>query len=146
MSKDKNDMGELGVNVVLTDDKAYRCQKCGDFLCMEEHIIEYDKCERCRVKLKWPTQTREELRIMEALLNERQKVLDAIPECKEHGKCVPHALEWIEKQKTPNPATDEALEIVEGYIAMCNNTNIVNAIEITSIIDILTKIKTTLEK
>lgn len=32
----------------------------------------------------------------ERLLHERQKVLDAIPECGQHGmNCVPHALEWI---------------------------------------------------
>jgi len=42
---------------------------------------------------------REELRVTDALLEERQRVLDAIPECPCHGPCVPHALEWIEKAK-----------------------------------------------
>lgn len=41
----------------------------------------------------------EELHVTNKLLSERQKVLDAIPECKDHGSCVPHALEWIEKHK-----------------------------------------------
>jgi hypothetical protein len=41
----------------------------------------------------------DELRVADQLLQERQRVLDAIPECKMHGKCVPHALEWIEKMK-----------------------------------------------
>lgn len=40
-----------------------------------------------------------ELKVTEELLEERQKVLDAIPECKSHGSCVPHALEWIEEMK-----------------------------------------------
>jgi hypothetical protein len=40
-----------------------------------------------------------ELEVTEKLLNERQRVLDAIPECQSHGKCVPHAIEWIEEMK-----------------------------------------------
>jgi len=41
----------------------------------------------------------EELKVTDRLLTERQKVLDAIPECKAHGKnCVPNALEWIAEQ------------------------------------------------
>lgn len=40
-----------------------------------------------------------DLKVTESLLNERQRLLDAIPECPEHGKCVPYALEWIEKAK-----------------------------------------------
>jgi methyl coenzyme M reductase subunit D len=40
-----------------------------------------------------------ELEVTDLLLNERQKLLDAIPECPVHGKCIPHALEWIEKHK-----------------------------------------------
>lgn len=40
-----------------------------------------------------------ELKITDGLLTERQRVLDAIPECKAHGRnCVPNALEWIAKQ------------------------------------------------
>jgi|GEM_PF-5119463 len=40
-----------------------------------------------------------ELEVTDKLLNERQRVLDAIPECESHGKCVPHAIEWIEEMK-----------------------------------------------
>lgn len=40
-----------------------------------------------------------ELEVTDKLLNERQRVLDAIPECQSHGKCVPHAIEWIEEMK-----------------------------------------------
>jgi hypothetical protein len=42
---------------------------------------------------------REELRMTDALLAERQRVLEAIPPCPQHGSCVPHALEWIERAK-----------------------------------------------
>lgn len=50
-----------------------------------------------------------ELSVTDELLKERQKLLDAIPECAPHGKCVPHALEWIEKMKSlhPTPPTTD---------------------------------------
>ncbi len=41
----------------------------------------------------------EELEITDKLLSERQRVLDAIPQCEVHGSCIPHAFEWIEKAK-----------------------------------------------
>ena len=44
--------------------------------------------------------TRDELKVTESLLKERQQLLDAIPECPEHGKCVSFALEWIEMAKS----------------------------------------------
>ena len=40
-----------------------------------------------------------ELAVTEDLLKERQRVLDAIPDCEIHGSCVPHAIEWIEEMK-----------------------------------------------
>lgn len=43
---------------------------------------------------------RKELEVTDNLLEERQRVLDTIPECKSHGSCVPHAIEWIEDMKT----------------------------------------------
>lgn len=42
---------------------------------------------------------RQELDVTDKLLEQRQRVLDAIPECPVHGPCVPHALEWIEQAK-----------------------------------------------
>ena len=45
------------------------------------------------------TDLKHELEITDKILAERQRVLDAIPECKTHGKCVPHAIEWIEEMK-----------------------------------------------
>ena len=44
-----------------------------------------------------------ELAVTDSLLVERQRVLDAIPECPVHGPCVPHALEWITKNRSRVP-------------------------------------------
>ena len=51
-----------------------------------------------------------ELEVTDKLLNERQRVLDAIPECQSHGKCVPHAIEWIEEMKAKHH-----LELFNNY-------------------------------
>jgi len=60
-------------------------------------------------------QLKEELRITDALLLERNKVLDAIPPCPEHGaQCVPHALAWIEMAKGIIAAATELPEIEEA--------------------------------
>ena len=48
---------------------------------------------------KYTEQLQSELKVTESLLNERQRLLDAIPECPVHGKCVPYALKWIEKKR-----------------------------------------------
>lgn len=41
-----------------------------------------------------------ELKLTDELLKDRDVLLAAIPECPAHGKCVPHAIEWIEQVKT----------------------------------------------
>lgn len=42
-----------------------------------------------------------ELKVTDGLLDERNRVMDAIPECQSHGKqCVPHALRWIAETRT----------------------------------------------
>lgn len=46
------------------------------------------------------TKLKNELKVTDELLNDRQLLLDAIPECEAHGKCVPHALDWIEIKKS----------------------------------------------
>ena len=71
-----------------------RLQKHTDDLvgaCDARHLVELHK---------FAESLERELIVTESLLNERQRLLDAIPECELHGKCVPHALEWIEKAKT----------------------------------------------
>ena len=53
--------------------------------------------ERAEARVK---ELERELKLTDDLLDRRQEVLDAIPECKEHGVgCIPHAMEWIKKQK-----------------------------------------------
>jgi len=50
-----------------------------------------------------PKEKDEYIQTLEILLTEREKVLEAIPECSMHGpQCVPNALEWIEKQIAKN--------------------------------------------
>lgn len=43
----------------------------------------------------------DELNTTDKLLDERRKILDAIPACVAHGdQCIPHALEWLDQVKT----------------------------------------------
>lgn len=42
----------------------------------------------------------EELKLSDELLEDKKKLLKAIPQCVAHGPCVPHALEWIAQVKT----------------------------------------------
>jgi len=58
----------------------------------------------------------DELKITEKILTERERVLKAIPECPDHGECVPHALEWIEKAKIvmqAQPREQNALNVAK---------------------------------
>lgn len=41
-----------------------------------------------------------ELAVSDKLLKDRDALLEAIPQCPAHGKCVPHAIEWVEQVKT----------------------------------------------
>lgn len=71
--------------------------------------------EKSKVKKEEPKQSDEieklkrELKVTDELLNERQRLLDAIPECEAHGKCVPHAIDWIEIKKSKLHTSDELL-------------------------------------
>lgn len=41
-----------------------------------------------------------ELNVTNKLLEERNRVMEAIPPCSQHGhQCVPHALRWVKDQK-----------------------------------------------
>jgi len=44
-------------------------------------------------------QAREEIAVDEKLLKGRDELLAAIPQCPDHGPCIPHALEWIAKAR-----------------------------------------------
>lgn len=41
---------------------------------------------------------KDDLAVREAALVERDKLLRAIPECPDHGPCVPHAVAWVKAQ------------------------------------------------
>ena len=43
------------------------------------------------------TELEKEIVVTDGLLEDRQRVLDAIPACPRHGSCVPHAIEWVKK-------------------------------------------------
>ena len=59
------------------------------------------------------SELKNELKVTEELLKDRQRVLDAIPECKIHGSCIPNAIEWIEKMKNKDcPTNTEEMGIV----------------------------------
>ena len=70
----------------------YNCKELEDAIEQALTIPDVNNC----------AEFKHELEVTAKLLNERQKLLDAIPECEIHGKCVPHALEWIEEMKKIN--------------------------------------------
>lgn len=65
----------------------YDCNECRN----------YEKQElRLRKRIK---ELEEELIITNKLLDTRNKLLESIPACEEHGKqCVQHAIDWVKKQ------------------------------------------------
>lgn len=46
-----------------------------------------------------PAEQLDAYRVLEGLLNSAQRVVNAVPECKWHGYCVPHAVQWVEDAK-----------------------------------------------
>jgi hypothetical protein len=65
---------------------------------------------------------------LEALLAERDKVLNAIPECSIHGnQCIPHALDWIKTQQELSKLIDVGLlyqagsALSEGHMSRRDN-------------------------
>jgi hypothetical protein len=46
-------------------------------------------------------EAREEIVVDDKLLADYRRVLDAVPECPDHGHCVPHALQWIGDRTSP---------------------------------------------
>jgi len=71
------------------------CSKCG-------HQFIPNILHRCPVAPCRPADLLEDLRVTELLLADRQRVIDAIPECPAHGpNCVPHAVGWVREQLRP---------------------------------------------
>jgi hypothetical protein len=51
-----------------------------------------------------PSALQQELAVTNKLLDERNRLLDAIPECPVHGRqCVPHAIEWVKERESIPP-------------------------------------------
>jgi hypothetical protein len=50
---------------------------------------------------------RAEIAVTDKLLADRQRVLDAVPECPAHGPCVPFAIQWITNMKNLRIILDE---------------------------------------
>jgi len=50
--------------------------------------------------LKRIEELEEELKVSNKLLEDRDLFLTVIPQCPVHGKCMPHAIEWIRRVKT----------------------------------------------
>jgi len=42
----------------------------------------------------------EEVKVQEDLIKSYESLIDAIPPCPAHGRCIPHAIEWINQVKT----------------------------------------------
>jgi len=68
-------------------------------------------------------QLEKEIYIDEKLLEENDRLLNIIPECKMHGKrCIPHAIEYIKKLKQQKPKIDDA--IIKILKEMLRNKNV----------------------
>jgi len=67
----------------------------------------------------WEKYTRQELinliEVQEKLINERDRVLDLLP-CPKHGKCVPFAIEEIERLKNVEHKYDVSKKTKHSWI------------------------------
>lgn len=71
---------------------------------------------------------RAELKVSDALIQERDRLLDAIPPCPDHGACVPHAIEWVEAAKRLNAVNAELVAALQGvlpYMEAAENAGLV---------------------
>jgi len=50
--------------------------------------------------LKKISELEKEIAVSDILLKDRELLLSLIPECPSHGKCMPHAIDWINKMKS----------------------------------------------
>lgn len=53
-----------------------------------------------------------ELELTDKLYNDMRRVIQAIPECPEHGECIPHAMDWIERSKNTEDALTQAYAVI----------------------------------
>lgn len=62
-----------------------------------------------------------ELAVTDELLKDRERLLDAIPQCPTHGKCIPHALEWIGNQVEVQENYNKLKEAFEELLSHGHN-------------------------
>ena len=75
----------------------------------------------------------DELKVTDKILVERERVLKAVPECPDHGECVPHALDWIEKAKSALNTLSRVQNIVN--VAKIITKNQIRKIDVDVIIE-----------
>lgn len=61
-------------------------------------VLYHKMRERAEAAEAEVTRLKDELKVTDQLLTDRQRVLDAVPPCPAHGPCVPHAVEWIQQR------------------------------------------------
>lgn len=104
----------------MTPEREAAIAWCDDLL----QALDLEAGERSRLEgiksflaaLSSSAQLERELAVTDKLLEERNRVLKAIPGCKAHGEqCVPHALEWIAEQlAAPRESKGESAQPVVG--------------------------------
>lgn len=82
-----------------------------------------------------------ELDVTNQLLNERQKVLDAIPECPDHGSCVPHAIKWINDMVGLKKKVIELRIAQKAYFIHSTTISLIKCKELEKELDFLVSVK-----
>ncbi len=78
--------------------KKYICGKCSS---QEEKATENIKSQTALpLAQERIRKLEEEVKVTDKLLQERDRLLEAIPKCPAHGLCIPHAVEWVNQVKT----------------------------------------------
>jgi hypothetical protein len=54
----------------------------------------------CEAAQKRNAELMEEVTVDDQLLRQLEELLKAVPECPTHGRCIPHAIEWVNLAKT----------------------------------------------
>lgn len=78
--------------------------------CPYEYVLRssYDRLYEHRLELEQEiAELKAEIATDERLLEGRETLLDAIPECPLHGPCIPHALDWIKGVKAAEAKLEE---------------------------------------
>jgi hypothetical protein len=71
---------------------------------MEQQVVEelLAALKQTRAWEKRVLELEREWSVTEGLLRDCERVLAAVPECSVHGRCIPHAINWINDRKAIN--------------------------------------------